>query len=282
MTITTLIENTKDEKTEIVKAEHGISLIAEFNSHKLLFDMGASSLFCENATKLNHFLKEIDLAVISHGHFDHGGGLKTFLEENPDAPIYLKEEAFDSYYKKTADSINKYIGLDRALKKGFEQRFVFVKDFTEVNDKIFIISDILANHPKPFGNKQLLLKVDGGYISDNFEHELILVVREQTEFVIFTGCSHNGILNMIETVEDRFKGESIKAVFGGFHLMNPATKQMTETDEEVVRIGKLLCGKAHLKKVFTGHCTGKKAFDILKSQMGEKLGYFSTGSVISI
>jgi len=87
---------------------------------------------------------------------------------------------------------------------------------------------------------------------------------------------------MIDTVEDRFNGESIKAVFGGFHLMNPATKQMTETQEEVVRIGKLLRDKVHLKKVFTGHCTGKKAYDILKSQMGEKLGYFSTGSVMSI
>jgi 7,8-dihydropterin-6-yl-methyl-4-(beta-D-ribofuranosyl)aminobenzene 5'-phosphate synthase len=282
MKITTLIENTKDERTENVKAEHGISLIVEFNSHKLLFDTGASSLFYENAENLNHFLKDIDIAVVSHGHFDHGGGLKTFLEENPNAPIYLKEEAFNSYHKRIAGVINKYIGLDKSLKKSFEQRFVFVKDFTAVNDSIFIISDILENHPKPLGNKQLLSKVDGGYIADDFKHELILVVREQTELVVFTGCSHNGILNMIETVEDRFKGESIKVVFGGFHLMNPATKQMTETQEEVVRIGKLLCEKAHLKKVFTGHCTGKKAYNILKSQMGEKLEYFSTGSVISI
>ena len=127
MKITTLIENTKDEKTDNVKAEHGISLFVEFNSHKLLFDTGASSLFYENAKNLNHFLKDTDMAVVSHGHFDHGGGLKTFLEENSNAPIYLIEEAFNSYYRKIAGIIKKYIGLDNALRKNFKRRFIFVK-----------------------------------------------------------------------------------------------------------------------------------------------------------
>lgn len=121
MRITTLIENTKDERAENIKAEHGISLFVEFNSHKLLFDTGASSLFYENAKNLNHFLKDIDIAVVSHGHFDHGGGLQTFLEENPNATIYLKEEAFNSYHRKIAGFINKYIGLDKALKKNLNR-----------------------------------------------------------------------------------------------------------------------------------------------------------------
>ena len=281
MKITTLIENTKHEKTEEVKAEHGVSLYVEFNSHKLLFDTGASSRFYENARTLNLSLKEIDFAVISHGHYDHGGGLETFIEVNPDAPIYLIEEAFNGYYSKRAVR-KKYIGLDRVLLKHFKQRFVFVKNFTEVSDNIFIISGIHENYPKPLGNKNLLSKVDGRFCPDDFKHELILVVREPDGLVVFTGCSHNGILNMIETVENRFKGEQIKAVFGGFHLMNTRTKEMAENHEEVVGIGSFLFNKAHLKKVFTGHCTGKVAYDLLKSQMGEKLGYFSTGSVIEL
>jgi len=127
-----------------------------------------------------------------------------------------------------------------------------------------------------------LSQENGSYVPDVFKHELILVIREQDELVVFTGCSHNGILNMVETVEKLFKGERIKVVFGGFHMMNPATKKMTETHEEVLKIGRLLSEKTHLKKVFTGHCTGKKAYEILKSQMGEKLGSFATGSVMSI
>jgi 7,8-dihydropterin-6-yl-methyl-4-(beta-D-ribofuranosyl)aminobenzene 5'-phosphate synthase len=282
MKITTLIENTKDEKTESVKAEHGISLFLEFDSHKVLFDMGLSSLFYENAKHLNLPLEEVEFAVVSHGHLDHGGGLKTFLEANSKAPIYVKEEAFNGYYRKIAGFIKKYIGLDKALISTFKQRFVFVKGFTEIGDGIFIITDILENHSKPVGNKQLLSQKNGSYVPDEFKHELILVIREQDGLVVFTGCSHNGILNMVETVEKRFKGKRIKTVFGGFHMMNPATKKMTETHEEVIKIGRVLSEKTHLKKVFTGHCTGKKAYDILKSQIGEKLGYFSTGSIISI
>jgi 7,8-dihydropterin-6-yl-methyl-4-(beta-D-ribofuranosyl)aminobenzene 5'-phosphate synthase len=280
--ITTLIENTKAGKAERVEAEHGISLYVEFDSRKLLFDTGASSHFLENAKELNQNINEIDMAVISHGHFDHGGGLETFIAENPDAPIYVIGEAFKSYHKKIAGLFNKYIGLDRTLVQICEQRFVFVKGFTEVDEDVFIITDIREKHPRPLGNKDLLSKENGVYVPDDFKHELILVLRERDGLVVFTGCAHSGILNMVETVEEHFKDEQIKAVIGGFHLMNPVTKKMTEKPEHVAGIGRMLCDKAHLKKVFTGHCTGTKAYEILKSQMGDKLEYFATGSVMSL
>ena len=156
MKITTLIENTKAEKSASVEAEHGISLFVEFNSRKLLFDTGASSRFFENAKELNHVLEDIDMAVISHGHFDHGGGLETFITENLDAPIYVKGEAFKSYHKKIAGLFNKYIGLDGTLVQRFEQRFVFLESFAEIDKNVFIITDIQENHPRPLGNKHLL------------------------------------------------------------------------------------------------------------------------------
>lgn len=127
--ITTLIENTKDKKAENVKAEHGISLFLEFDSHKILFDTGLSSLFNENAKHLNLSLEDIEYAVVSHGHLDHGGGLKTFLEENSEAPIYVKEEAFNGYYRKIVGLIKKYIGLDKALISKFKQKVRFCKRF---------------------------------------------------------------------------------------------------------------------------------------------------------
>jgi len=133
-----------------------------------------------------------------------------------------------------------------------------------VDNGIYLIPEIVGKYPKPRGNKKLLKQSNGTYLPDDFGHELLLVVQEKDGLVVFTGCSHNGIVNMIETVESRFQGETIKAVFGGFYLMSPPTKKMTEKREEVLRIGRLLNDKGHLMKVFTGHCTGKLAYDILK------------------
>ena len=87
---------------------------------------------------------------------------------------------------------------------------------------------------------------------------------------------------MIETIEEQFKGIKIKAVLGGFHLMNPRTKKLSEKEEIVVEIGKKLYEKSNLEMVYSGHCTGKEAYTLLKKQMKEKLDYFATGRVIQI
>ncbi len=282
MKITTLIENTRYEQATSVKPEHGVSLFVESDAHTFLLDVGAGSLFSSNAKKLKLSIKDVDFVVISHAHFDHGGGLRTFLEENNSAPIYLNSSAFREYYARLFGFIRRYIGLDRSLFQKYSHRFVLVQDFVEIADNVFIIPRVSGNHPKPVGNGMLFKKLDGKYVLDDFQHELVLVVRETDGLLVFTGCSHNGILNMVETVERQFKGEKIKAVLGGFHLMNPLTKKMAEHKDRVIEIGRTLYNKDHVAKVFSGHCTGKTAYDILESQMQEKLGYFSTGSIISI
>ena len=111
---------------------------------------------------------------------------------------------------------------------------------------------------------------------------LDLVIREDDGLVFFTGCSHNGIVNMIEATQSVFSDETVKAVFGGFHLMNPVTKKMSENESDVKEIGRLLNENKNVKKIFTGHCTGKTAYDILKNILGNKLEYFSTGAVFNI
>lgn len=110
MKITCLIENTTHFDT--VECEHGLSLFIEYNGLKILFDMGQTELFYENAQKLGISLSDVDFAVLSHGHCDHGGGLKKFLEINKAAPVYLSRYAFEPHYNGT----EKYIGLDVSLR----------------------------------------------------------------------------------------------------------------------------------------------------------------------
>ena len=97
MKITALAENVST--TEDLGSEHGLSLFIETEAHKLLFDTGQGSLFAENAVKLGVDLKQVERCVISHGHYDHTGGLYPFLSINSKAKVYIKKEAFISKYK---------------------------------------------------------------------------------------------------------------------------------------------------------------------------------------
>jgi hypothetical protein len=127
MKITTLIENTtlRDDLT----AEHGLSLLIEFGGRKILFDSGQSGAFADNAEKLGIDLSQVDLCVLSHGHYDHGGGLKRFLEINDHAPVYINRHAFGEYF-----SSGKYIGLDPALEEN--PRLIGVEDVLEIAEGI--------------------------------------------------------------------------------------------------------------------------------------------------
>lgn len=109
MKITTLLENTSARPE--LSAEHGLSLYIETAEHRILFDMGQTALFSHNASVLGIDLAAVDIAILSHGHYDHGGGLARFLTLNRTAPIYVNRHAFEPHYNGT----DKYIGLDTTL-----------------------------------------------------------------------------------------------------------------------------------------------------------------------
>ena len=113
MTITSLVENTSREDFPV---EHGLSLhIRLEDGRQILFDMGQGNLFARNAEQLGIRLSEIDMAIVSHGHYVHGGGLGSFLELNPHAPVYLNSHAFEPHYS-LRDKGLAYIGLNPKLK----------------------------------------------------------------------------------------------------------------------------------------------------------------------
>ena len=132
MKITTLLENTT--KRPDLSAEHGLSLYIETAEHKILFDMGQTDLFSHNAAALGIDLAAVDIAVLSHGHYDHGGGLARFLTLNRTAPIYVNRHAFEPHYH----GVEKYIGLDTALAK--HSQLIFTEGTTILADGITLHS----------------------------------------------------------------------------------------------------------------------------------------------
>jgi len=271
MKIIALVENTIKDKT--LKPKHGLSIYIETLKHKILFDLGPKDTFIHNANKLEIDLAEIDTVVISHGHFDHGGALSDFLKVNSKAKIYIRRLAFEPYYIKLLFG-KIYIGLDKTL--AGNDRFILTDDIVKIDDEIFVFSDVKGTfHTK--SNNVLLKKTASGYVKDDFSHEQNVIITSEGKSVLFSGCSHKGITNILNTAKNH--QPAIQAVFGGFHLYNPATKS-TEPQEVLQRLSDEL--STHNVVFYTGHCTGSKAFDIMSNSLGDKVQYFSTGTIVEL
>ncbi len=282
MIITTLIENTQENNNSDLSAEHGLSLHLSYKNKAILFDTGASDAFSWNANKLGIDLGAVDVAVLSHHHYDHGGGLRRFLSVNKHANVYLKAQPDGEPYFKARLLPKRYVGLDRELLTAYPKRFVLVDRLTEILPNVYIFPDIGEAYPKPKGNKNLFVKRRTGWSLDTFSHELTMAIRENDEIVIITGCAHNGALNMIDTVEKEFSGIPIKAVVGGFHLVGlQKTNSAADSESEIQRIAHKILTYS-IRKVYTGHCTGRHAYAALKSVLGARLLHLQTGAVLQL
>jgi 7,8-dihydropterin-6-yl-methyl-4-(beta-D-ribofuranosyl)aminobenzene 5'-phosphate synthase len=159
---------------------------------------------------------------------------------------------------------------------------VVVNETIEILHDVYLIPKIEHRYPTPKGNRYLYVKKDSEWRFDDFSHELMLVIKEDDGLVVFTGCSHNGILNMVDTVSTMFEGVPIKAVVGGFHLIgNPMFNSMAGSKAEVEEVGRKIVSYP-IETVFSGHCTGQKAYEVLDGVMGEKLFKLHTGYVIEV
>jgi len=282
MEITALIENRGSRTNSNLQSEWDFSLHISHNGHSILFDTGASETFADNAEYLSIRLEHVEIMVLSHHHFDHGGGLRRFLESNSNAQVYHAGVPNGDCYIKILKLFNKYIGLDKSIISKYSNRFVVVEKFTEIFPDVFIFPKILNNHPKPIGNKQMYLKNNGKLIPDTFANEIVMAIKDNDKLVIFTGCSHNGILNMIDTVASELEGVPIKAVIGGFHLLaSPPFTSMAGSKSKIEDLGRSVLNYP-VDMIYTGHCTGIKAFEILKSVMGNRIKNITTGSYFEI
>ena len=222
MKFTTLIENTAISPD--LTAEHGLSLYIETGSHKILFDAGQTGVFADNAEKLGIDLSAVTLCVLSHGHYDHGGGLERFLERNNTAPVYLRRDAFGAHF----NGPEKYIGLAPSLRDN--SRLVFTDDALELAPGITLRSGNELSRPHPFPSFGLNVRKNDILSPDPFLHEQYLILEEAGRRILISGCSHKGILNILRWF-------SPDVLIGGFHFMklDPVAKEDADKAVEILR-----------------------------------------------
>ncbi|MGF7059501.1 MBL fold metallo-hydrolase [Brassicibacter mesophilus] len=275
MKVITLLENRTISKE--YKCKHGLSLYIETSNHKILFDTGTDESFAYNASKLGVNLEDIDIVVISHGHYDHGGGLQTFLKLNSKAKIYVGIGAFDKHLIKLLGVIKYNIGLKKELTSN--NRFVFVDGMVRVDNELTLFGNVKGENLIPKGNDRLLKEYsDGSVKKDDFQHEVNLLINENDRYSLFCGCAHKGIINIIERTKEIID-KDLNTVIGGFHLMGMKVKHSNSKDF-LDSLSNILSNN-NIDNYYTCHCTGEQSYKYLSQKMSN-LNELKTGMVIEV
>ncbi|AZV58472.1 MBL fold metallo-hydrolase [Clostridium sp. AWRP] len=272
--IVTLIENKPGVDPKLY-SEHGLSLYIEVNGFKILFDTGQSGNFIKNAERLNVDLNNLNYVILSHGHYDHSGGFKKFVDKvKSPYKLIVGKEFFNRKYKFTEEKTYKYIG------NSFNEEFVnknnipikyVEEDIFYINKDIMIFSNFNKNNDFELTNPKFQIKQNRNYTLDDFSDEIVLVVKLDKGLMVIVGCSHVGIINILETIIEK-TGMPIYGIVGGTHLLeandlrlNSTIKFIKEKDIRVLE----MC-----------HCTGEKAIKEMKLQLKKRFLYNNTGNVI--
>ncbi len=271
MKIINLVEDTKGNP--LCEYEHGLSFYVETACHKILVDCGATDMFIRNADILGIDLTKVDMVILSHGHYDHSGGILPFVERNSSAFIYMTESAGGEYYHVTS-TMEKYIGIAKEILElpGCRK----VSGESKIDDELFLFSNITGSKFPISGNRVLMKKEGQQFVQDSFEHEQCLVITQGEKKILMSGCAHNGIVNILERYQEIFGGYP-DIVISGFHMMQKEPYTQEEI-QNIENIGKFLVETGAL--FYSGHCTGQPAFDILKKIMGEKLQAIHSGELV--
>ncbi len=265
MKFVSLIDNYTRKKG--LTAEHGLSIYIETENEGILFDTGQSEALISNAVRLGVDLSKIDSVVLSHGHYDHTGGLMKVLEINPGAKVYFQKDALLKKYKNNGESIGIPFDPLRITNP------VTVNMRTAIAENVSIISDIPIIYPDDIHFRGFTTE-RGGVVSDDlFSDELFLMIEKDGYQHIITGCSHRGILNILSTAV-RESSLPIGTVLGGFHMMGQDEYAVSAAIERMKEFGP--------RRIGVGHCTGIDGYAMMKNVFGESVFYNSTGTEIEI
>ena len=217
------------------------------NNCKILFDTGYSDLFLKNAKLLNENLSDIDYLVLSHGHDDHTRGLKYLLRENFSSKINLVAHSDIFYPKKENNDFNIGIGYSKTELENQFNFYLSSKPIQLTKNMVFLgeiprINDFEGKNPIGY---QI---IDGQKQPDLLMDDSALVYAKNNEIIIITGCSHSGIINIIQYAKEATKCSKIKAILGGFHLANE--------DIELINKTVSYLEKENIQKIYPCHCTG--------------------------
>mgnify|MGYP001199820156 FL=1 len=274
--ITTLIENNPDDKKRLIN-EHGLSLYIEVDGINILFDTGQTGDFIRNAEILKKDLNILDYIIISHGHYDHSGGLKKLVNKLSKYPrLIVGEEFFKPKYKRIDKQTFKYNGnpLDEGFILDNNIFFNMVKeDIFYISENIMVFHHFTRRNNFEKRNDKFFIVEKDLIIHDDFDDEIVLGVVTKKGMVVIVGCSHVGIANILTSISEK-TGIPIYSVVGGTHLFEADENRMQKTIE--------LFHSMNIKMIALSHCTGEQGIKRIQEEFTKEFIYNNTGNIIVI
>ena len=270
--ITTLIENTQGEHLAL-KTEHGISFCIETDGKKIIFDTGSTDSFIYNSKLLNIDLSDTDFVVLSHGHYDHSGGLKSLINLTDSFRLYVGSGFFNEKYALRNNSYE-FLGNDfteEYLKQKSIKFEVLGNQLTQLTESVYIITSFDRTFDDEKINPRFVVRRENRFERDDFSDEVMIAVDTPRGLVIVLGCSHPGVKNMISTAVKLLK-KPVHAVIGGTHLVESKGEALKKSVKYIID---------NVEVIGVSHCTGAEAMGEL-SGAGNRYFHNRTGSSLFV
>jgi 7,8-dihydropterin-6-yl-methyl-4-(beta-D-ribofuranosyl)aminobenzene 5'-phosphate synthase len=256
-------------------AEHGWAVFIETNKGNFLFDTGQGKAIINNARYFKKDLSTIQGIFISHHHVDHTGGLLSVLEEIGKVKVYSHPDLFKNSYSISGGN-ERLIGIPfrREILESKGAEFIFNTDFKEIVPDLMLSGEIPRETPFEKGDKNQVLKTKEGYIIDPILDDQTLFISTKKGLIIILGCSHAGMINIINYAIEKTGQEHINTIIGGTHL-GPATEEIREKSIQALK-------KFDIERIGVSHCTGLETSMRLFQEFGDCFFFCNVGTVIEI
>ena len=258
--------------------EHGFSTLIESGDKRYLFDTGSGVGLSSNLKLLEKTLKGVSRIFLSHGHYDHTGGLKTALQEIGPVKVVAHSQVFARHYVKNPllfANEPRYIGcpVPKEELSALGAEFAWVDQTRQVEDGLWFVTGVACKPNQNSQDPQLLLQDGDAFLPDPIADDASLLIETATDPVLLLGCAHAGILNILDHLQDTLKIRKLRAILGGTHLMFFSPERVAAVIERFEDFG--------VEQVGVCHCTGMKAAVALGAHFKDRFTAAAAGSVFS-
>ena len=272
-TVTTLVENSVAQGAKSLLAEHGLSFYIEAGDRKILFDTGQNLAISNNARVLGIDFNRVEAVVLSHGHYDHSGGLQSVLQTNQSFTLYGHPDVFSPKVRKNNGDF-RYIGnpMDRSELENRGVALKLSRHPMEIAPGVMTSGQIELANDFEAVESGFFLQNENEMTRDTLLDDQCLILETAKGLVILLGCSHRGVVNTLHHVAELKGRDKIHAILGGLHLGKASDGKLSKIIDHLQDFD--------LKMIGVGHCTGPRAFLALANAFKDRVFFNTVGSKV--